>query len=437
MPRLVRRRPLLERISAWLDPLDFWLWLSEGFDPSDWEQWQKDWSLTIGIFLNITFLIARANTGSRRRQRGDDVFGDDDIYTGLIAWLATFTVHILSLLSLANAAYTFYRRRHYRLFECSIDAVPSTPSAHRVRVDSSPVCSSPLRFLSSMLTADHAASRSHPDATRDVWELAVWDPTPLSLRLFCLFSPGHVLVYWLFLPTDTIDPRPSTTVLTAIALIILLSTQLTMLQSSFSQQSKDSTVVHKEVLNEYDTKFVHPRTRPLTRDVGTQYSDFGTLMKTGSASVDTYTPSIIINRGFHTRPNPNYIKHVDPDAPRVTPTRDYANGCTSLVPRSVTSRDMSSPLRPTTAIRQPQFRPNGEPRAGDGGNLGVYSHAHSPLRKSGSMDFEYNSYRHRTRSPVKGEGSPLKKSSLAPGTSIGQQRENLQNNVVKRERARS
>lgn len=87
MPRLVRRRPLLERISAWLDPLDFWLWLSEGFDPSDWEQWQKDWSLTIGIFLNITFLIARANTGSRRRQRGDDVFGDDDIYTGLIAWL--------------------------------------------------------------------------------------------------------------------------------------------------------------------------------------------------------------------------------------------------------------------------------------------------------------------------------------------------------------
>ncbi|KAI4263198.1 MAG: hypothetical protein L6R42_001654 [Xanthoria sp. 1 TBL-2021] len=434
MPRLVRRRPLLERISAWLNPLDLWLWLSEGFDSSDWEQWQKDWSITVGISLNITFLIARANTGSRSRRRGDDVFGDADNYTGLTAWLATFTVHILSLLSLANAAYTFYRRRHYRLFECSIDAVPSTPSAHRVRVDSSPVSSSPLRFLSSMLAADNAASRSHPDATRDVWELAVWDPTPLSLRLFCLFSPGHILVYWLFLPTGITDPRPSTTVVTTIALIVLLSTQLTMLQSGFSQQSKDSTVVYKEVLNEYDTKFVHPRTRPLTRDVGTQYSNSSTSMNPGSASVDTYTPSIIINRGFHTRPNPNYMKHVDPDAPRGTPTRHYANGC---IPSSVTSRDMSSPLRPTTAIRQPQFRPNGELRAGDGGNLGVYSHAHSPLRKSASTDFGDDRHRHRARSPVKGEGSPLKRSSLAPGTSIGQRRENLQNNVVKRERARS
>ncbi|KAL8756349.1 MAG: hypothetical protein Q9199_003006 [Rusavskia elegans] len=434
MPRLVRRRPLLERISAWLNPLDLWLWLSEGFDSSDWEQWQKDWSITVGISLNITFLIARANTGSRSRRRGDDVFGDADNYTGLTAWLATFTVHILSLLSLANAAYTFYRRRHYRLFECSIDAVPSTPSAHRVRVDSSPVSSSPLRFLSSMLAADNAASRSHPDATRDVWELAVWDPTPLSLRLFCLFSPGHILVYWLFLPTGITDPRPSTTVVTTIALIVLLSTQLTILQSGFSQQSKDSTVVHKEVLNEYDTKFVHPRTRPLTRDVGTQYSNSSTSMNPGSASVDTYTPSIIINRGFHTRPNPNYMKHVDPDAPRGTPTRHYANGC---IPSSVTSRDMSSPLRSTTAIRQPQFRPNGELRAGDGGNLGVYSHAHSPLRKSASTDFGDDRHRHRARSPVKGEGSPLKRSSLAPGTSNGQRRENLQNNVVKRERARS
>ncbi|KAL8671064.1 MAG: hypothetical protein Q9168_004412 [Polycauliona sp. 1 TL-2023] len=431
MPRLVRRRPLLERISAWLNPLDFWLWLSEGVDSSDWEEWQKDWSITIGVFLNITFLIARANAGARSRPSGDDVFGDDISYTGFTAWLATFAVHILSLLSLANAVYTFYRRRHYRMFESSIDAVPSTPSAHRVRVDSSPVSSSPLRFLSSMLAADNAESRSHPDATRDVWELAVWDPTPLSLRLFCLFSPGHILVYWLFLPTAITDPRPSTTVVTTIALIVLLSTQLTLLQTRFSQQSKDSTVVHKEVLNEYDTKFVHPRTRPLTRDVGIQYSNSGTSSSPGSASVDTYTPSIVINRGFHTRPNPNYIKHVDPDGPRVTPTRHYATkDFAPMLPSSATSRDMSSPLRPATAIRQPHFKTNGELRAGDGGSLGVYSHAHSPLRKSASTKFGDDR-------KVKGEGSPLKRSSLAHGTSTGQRRDLLQDHVGKRERARS
>ncbi|KAL8798582.1 MAG: hypothetical protein Q9182_006556 [Xanthomendoza sp. 2 TL-2023] len=436
MPRLIRRRPLLERIRARLNPLNFLLWLSEGFDSSDWEQWQKDWSITIGLGLNITFLVARANIGSRSRRRGDDVFGDDDIYTGFTDWLAGLIVYTLSLLSLANAAYTFYRRRHYRLFECSIDAVPSTPSAHRVRVESSPVNSSPLRFLSSMLAADDAESRSHPDATRDVWELAVWDPTPISLRIFCLFSPGHILVYWLFLPAAMTDPRPSTTVAITLALAALLSIQLTVLQSSFSQQLKDSAVVHKEVLNEYDTKFVHPRTRPLTRDVGTQYSSSGTL-DPGSASVDTYTPSIIINRGFHTRPNPNYMKHVDSNAQRVTPTRHYTNGVASMIASSTNTRETSSPMRSVTVIRQPQFRPNGDLRSGDGGNLGVYSHAYSPLRKSASTEFGGDRHRHRAHSPTKREGSPLKRTNFAPGTATEQRRDQLQNGIAGRERPRS
>jgi hypothetical protein len=181
-------------------------------------------------------------------------------------------VHFLSLLSFLNAFYTFYRHRHYRLFESDVDDIPSTPSAHRVRVDSSPVSSSPLRFLSNIIAGESSEARSHPDATRDVWEIAVWDPTPLSLRMFCLLSPGHVLVYWLLLPAALSDPRPSVTVLTTIVLGCVLSAQLYLLQSNFSQQSKDSSIIHKEVMNEYDTKFVHPRTQPLMRDVGTQFS---------------------------------------------------------------------------------------------------------------------------------------------------------------------
>ncbi|KAL8972253.1 MAG: hypothetical protein Q9197_002861 [Variospora fuerteventurae] len=439
MPRLIRRRPLAERIKAWLNPFDLLLWLSEELDSSDWDQWQNDWSTSVGIALNIVFLIARANAGSRSRRGGDDVFGDEVTHGGFTAWLATFIVHILSLLSIINALYTFYRRRHYRLFESSIDAVPSTPSAHRVRVNSSPLSSSPLRFLSSMLSADNAEGRSHPDAARDVWELAVWDPAPISLRLFCLFSPGHVVLYWLFLPTAITDPRPSTTVVTTIVLSALLSTQLTVLQWSFSQQAKDSTVVHKEVLNEYDTKFVHPRTRPLVRDVGTQYSSHGTS-STGRGfpnMVETHTPSIVINRGFHTRPSPNYAKHVDPDASRSTPSRGYyANDSTAVHATPLYSQDMSSPFKPTTAIRQPQFsQPNGAPRTGDGGNLGVYSHANSPLRKSASIEFGDGRFRHRSSgSPAKREGSPLKRSSLAPGAaSSGQRWGHLQSNAARKD----
>jgi hypothetical protein len=320
-----------------------------------------------------------------------------------------------------NAAYTFYRQRHYRLFETSVDAVPSTPSAHRVRVDSSPLSSSPLRFLSSMLATDSAESRTHPDATRDVWELAVWDPTPLSLRMFCLFSPGHVLVYWLFLPTAVQDPRPSTTVVTTIVLAGLLSAQLMMLQKNFSQQSKDTSVIHKEVLNEYDTKYVHPRTQPHMRDVGTQYTSSGTSMhglprhEADENSVDTYSPMIILQRSFQTRPNPNYIKHVDPEGYARRATSPPRSASTSMAPPLRTPahlRDASSPIRPRTAIRQPQFKPS----TSDGGSLGVYSHANSPLRKATSTNFpDAHRQRERSLSPAKREGSPLKRSSVPGG----------------------
>lgn len=89
MPRLIRRRPLAERIKAWLNPFDLLLWLSEEFDSSDWEQWQKDWSTSIGIALNVIFLTARANVGSRSRRRGDDVFGDELAHGGFNAWLVS------------------------------------------------------------------------------------------------------------------------------------------------------------------------------------------------------------------------------------------------------------------------------------------------------------------------------------------------------------
>lgn len=95
MPRLVRRRPLGERIRAYLNPLDFLLWLSEELESGDWDQWQQDWATAIGVGLNVVLLIARANSGPSTR-RGDDVFGDDGRYTSWSAWLvrAMYLYHI-------------------------------------------------------------------------------------------------------------------------------------------------------------------------------------------------------------------------------------------------------------------------------------------------------------------------------------------------------
>ncbi|EXJ80722.1 hypothetical protein A1O3_07006 [Capronia epimyces CBS 606.96] len=413
MPKFVRRQPVSERIKAYLNPYDFLLWLSEEIESNGWDQLEKEWATPIGLALNLVFLLARAN--SKALSKGyDDVFGDVS-RIAWTAWLATFIVHFLSLLCIVNAAYTFWRSKHYRLFESSVDNVPSTPSAKRVRVDSSPVSSSPLRFLSNIIGTDAAQSRAHPDPTRDVWEVAVWDPLPVSLRLFCLFSPGHVLIYWLFLPTLAEDPRPSVTIVTAMFLALLLSIQLSLLQSSYSTQSRDTAFISKEVLHEYDTKYVRPRTQHLYRDVGTQFSEqasYSTSRDVQYNKVDVYTPMVVINRGFKTHPNPNYSRHTDPEG--VGSSRDLRQHMKTPDFRSTApSAQAGSAMRPLNAIRQPNFRPTAS--GSDGGSLGVYTHAASPLRKSASTNFSRESGERTARSPEKRSMSPDKRMSVPAG----------------------
>lgn len=347
-------------------------------------------------------------------------------------------VYLLTFFSLANTAYTFLRKRHYRLFESSIEARPNTPSAQRVRVDSSPASSSPLRLLTSILGDTSAESRAHPDPTRDVWEIAVWDPIPICLRLFCFFSPGHVLVYWLFLPTLSADPRPSMTVFTAIFLELLLSSQLLLLQSAFSQQKKDSAKINEEVMSEYNIKYVHPRLNPLVRDVGTQFTGEDENGEE-AGDIDTYTPTVVLRRrGFHTNPNPNYAKFVDPDNTENI-SRQVLSPASVYTPSAYNSRETTpfSGMTPRPHIRQPQFRQSmggaistATCTGGDGGSLGVYSHANSPLKKATSMyDMQggrheppRNSFEMAGREIKEGRErsrSPAKRQSEAPRSLLG------------------
>jgi len=215
------------------------------------------------------------------------------------------------------------------------------------------------------------------------------------LQLFCHFSPGHVLVYWLFLPTLASDPRPSVTVVTTILLEMLLSSQLHILQSNFSQQEKDAAIISKEVMGEYDKKFVRPRLNPLMRDVATQYTTSSTdagIEEEGD--VTTYTPTVVLKREFRTKPNPRYAKHFDPDnmgsysQPKTSPAPAPA-----YTPAAYSSREPtpSTGITPRPTMRQPVFRQNASTATttgattGDGGSLGVYSHANSPLKKATSM----------------------------------------------------
>lgn len=71
-PRIVRRRPLIERIKSALDPWDLFLWVSEEIETRDLSS--KSLGTQLGISLNFIFLIARANAAHSTDV--DDVFSD-------------------------------------------------------------------------------------------------------------------------------------------------------------------------------------------------------------------------------------------------------------------------------------------------------------------------------------------------------------------------
>ncbi|KAJ4291693.1 hypothetical protein N0V90_009588 [Kalmusia sp. IMI 367209] len=437
-PRLVRKAPLTERIQAYLDVHDWLLWISEELNTNDWEDFAKDYAFIIGFGMNLVYIVAQANTASSSDDYGDILAGTGG--SGWFKWICRLSATFLATVGFANGWYTFYKKRHYRLFEQPIDAAPSTPSAHRVRVDSSPAAVTPLRYFQNLLGSGSAESRAHPDAGRDVWEISVWDPNPLCLDMFCLFSPLHVILYYLNLPVAPLDPQPSVKVVTTVAVGAFLSFSLWFLRSSFASQIRDNTVIQREVLHEYDNKFVHPSTQKLYRDVGIQAiskkrSRDSSVGVRGSSDdlaseITTYTPTTIINRTFRTNPNQNYASQYDPDnlrsAAQTPSLRPYQNANYSSA-TTATGADFSSPIRPSHTPNpfrhsQAQFRPSAG--GGDGGSLGVFSHANSPLRKSASTNFVREDKsreslggqgeRRHTGTPARREGSPLKRMSM-PG----------------------
>ncbi|PTB70940.1 hypothetical protein BBK36DRAFT_1137585 [Trichoderma citrinoviride] len=399
MPRLVRRRSLWERITSMLNPMDFLLWLSEELETRDWDS--KLAGTQLGLGMNLAFLLARANSGSSSEWSDSDIFSDET-NSGLLSWLTFPIVWGLVLFSFVNAAYAMTRTRKYRLFEANIEQAPSTPSARRVQLQSSPATtSSPLQYLTDKITSNSAEARAHPDKKRDVWELAVWDPLPISLRLVCLFSPGHVLAYLLFLPLEPLDPQPSVTVFNTLILQVVLSGQMLFLSSRFAQQAKDNAIIQKEVMNEYNTKFVHPRLHPVVRDVGTQVAAEHSAK--GRGFVEVGTPTTLIRKSYATRAtstphagsigtpytgrfnamNPQPFSSTVPRRSETLPTDLDQPRSTSTFRQSMMADPVSTPTPASAAVTAPvPLSATSANTTNFGGNMGIYNHNKSPLKKS-------------------------------------------------------
>lgn len=86
MPRLIRRKPFIERVKDYVNPADFLLWLSEEIETRDWDT--TKFATPVALALHFTLLITRANSGNSG-SRGDDVFGDDYSGSGWLSYIVS------------------------------------------------------------------------------------------------------------------------------------------------------------------------------------------------------------------------------------------------------------------------------------------------------------------------------------------------------------
>lgn len=85
--RLVRRRPLWERIKARFDLWDYALWLSEEIETRNFGS--KSLGNQLGVACNVVFILARVYGSYSADSDTDDIFSDDESSTSS-GWLAWF-----------------------------------------------------------------------------------------------------------------------------------------------------------------------------------------------------------------------------------------------------------------------------------------------------------------------------------------------------------
>jgi hypothetical protein len=103
-----------------------------------------------------------------------------------------------------------------------------------------------------------------PVSKQTVQELSIWTPPVFALRLFSLYSPP-LAIFTQFLSRSNALPF-----LFASA---CLSLQTWYLIRIYTATLNDRQLLNKEVMHEYDTKFVNPRINYARHDVGVQTNE--------------------------------------------------------------------------------------------------------------------------------------------------------------------
>ncbi|QRV87409.1 hypothetical protein RhiJN_15427 [Ceratobasidium sp. AG-Ba] len=244
--RIVRKKPWKQ----WLTelPSNTWDWI---YDAATLSNLPLPPPETIGRVLGgVLHLIHFVTRYSILRSHKEEEVGWEDMHREIhiidgfeqqepqpwFSWTTPMTI-ILLILSLVNCLYVFTDIRSYHLH---LQQNPvNSPHAKMVRVDMSNV----------------ARDMDNRPAPSLIWRLA--RGLGVHLASACIYSPAHALLWMIF---------SSGTWFVAFILMAVTSGQIYALSRSYDGLLKDRMILNKEVMHEYNEKFVYPRIMPVRKD---------------------------------------------------------------------------------------------------------------------------------------------------------------------------
>ena len=292
--RIVRKQPLFDRIRSY--PLDLLLSLNEQRLSIDWDDHVPQ-CLPVGTFLSLLFLVlckTRLYYVSVKDKRDNLLFRSDystyqqvvaravnglqaapiatpkyksDSVTHTLLWLVNVLLVVLFAVSLINAVNVYLLPyRSYTLLGRSADsAKPKGSRVTRQNVSNS----TPKGIFQSVYQyfeekSVYETDDSDADTTyepryleKDVWMMSVWDPSRFLLYSAASFSPVVLFTSWLF---------SSASLWRAAVLILLFNCSAVYTSQKFLQLISDKQIIYQETFNEYNKKYVIPKTSVLRKN---------------------------------------------------------------------------------------------------------------------------------------------------------------------------
>lgn len=296
----MRKQPVSSKLKSL--PFDFFLSFNEWRQSIEWDDYANTVALPLGQTLTLTYLILIKITtfyDISYKKRANPLFQTDldnyeqirqravsgiqnpihmKAYRERGSWFQTVSNFLLILhllVSFVNCFYTLLSFKDYSLLYSKTDKKPNTPSAKKFlltnEVNDSIVDKVYKFFYNNFGASRDQSSEEESFYTeesvsdvnpmeKDIWTLKMWNPSKFSLTLLSTFSPFILLVIRITAKNLSIWKLLSLTFMFNMCFhYIIVRKFLILLQ--------DKQILFLEVLQEYDSKFVKPRTAILKKDM--------------------------------------------------------------------------------------------------------------------------------------------------------------------------